>query len=142
MASWQWFGRLHLAAYRATRGGLGGRLAGISMLLLTTRGRKSGVLRTTPLAFMADGDAWVVVGSNNGGPHDPAWWRNLEASPEAEVQVMGTSWPVLATLATGEERVRLWPELQKYNPAYARYETRTTRQIPVVVLRRRQARSE
>ena len=134
MASWNWFGRVHRAVYRATGGKLGGNLAGRHMLLLTTRGRRSGELRTTPLSYMADGDDYVVVASNNGGPKDPAWWLNLTADPSAEVQVGSQVFTMRAHRAEGEERERLWPLLVDYNPPYATYAKRTERAIPVVVL--------
>lgn len=134
MASWRWFGRIHSAAYRATSGWLGGRLAGRDMLLLTTRGRRSGELRTTPLSYLADGDGFVVVASNNGAPRDPAWWLNLTAEPTAEIQVGGERYAVRAHCAEGEERDRLWPLLVTCNPPYATYAERTTRALPVVVL--------
>jgi deazaflavin-dependent oxidoreductase (nitroreductase family) len=136
MAGWQWFGRLHRAVYRASDGKLGGRLAGRDMLLLTTRGRRSGELRTTPLSYLGDGDDVVIVASNNGGDRDPAWWSNLEADPAAEVQMGAERYAVRAQRAEGEERDRLWPLLVAYNPPYATYAERTSRPIPVVVLRR------
>jgi deazaflavin-dependent oxidoreductase (nitroreductase family) len=136
MGSWQWFGRIHRRVYRVTGGRLGGRLAGLSMLLLTTTGRKSGEPRTTPLTCMADADDWVIVASNNGSDLEPAWWLNLKAQPRAEVQVMGDRWIAEARQADAGERERLWPQLVDYNPPYGVYETRTSRQIPVVILRR------
>lgn len=136
MGSWQWFGRIHRFVYRKTGGKLGANLAGIPMLLLTTTGRKSGEPRTTPLTCMSDGDGFVIVGSNNGGPSDPAWWLNLQERPRAEIQVGRERFPVSARLAQGVERERLWPALKEFNPAYRRYEKKTTREIPVVVLTR------
>jgi deazaflavin-dependent oxidoreductase (nitroreductase family) len=137
MGSWQWFGNMHRAAYRATGGRIGHNLAGLPMLLLTTTGRRSGEPRTTPLTYMDDGDHWVIVGSNNGGPSDPAWWFNLQSEPNANIQVRGNTHRVRAHLATGEERAGLWPTLKNHNPAYARYEKKAPREIPVVVLERR-----
>lgn len=134
MASWQWVGRLHRAVYRATGGRLGGRLAGRDMLLLTSRGRRSGEPRTTPLSYLADAGDFVVVASNNGGPRDPAWWLNLIAEPMAEIQVGGEQFAVRAHRAESQEHVRLWPLLVAYNPPYATYAKRTARSIPVVVL--------
>jgi deazaflavin-dependent oxidoreductase (nitroreductase family) len=134
--SWNWFGKLHRAVYEKTDGRLMARLAGIEMLLLTTTGRKTGRPRTLPLACFRDGDDVVVVASNNGQDHDPAWWRNLEAHPEAEVRLGRERFRVRAGLASGSERERLWPWLVERNPAYARYEKRTARLIPVVVLKR------
>jgi deazaflavin-dependent oxidoreductase (nitroreductase family) len=136
MANWLWFGNLHRAAYRATGGILGGNLVGLPMLLLTTVGRKSGQQRTTPLPYLRDGESFVVVGSNNGGPRDPHWWLNLKVSSTAEVQVMKESFTAKAQLATGEERARLWPLLVAFNSPFGRYEKMTDREIPVVVLTR------
>ena len=136
MANWQWFGKMHASVYRATRGIVGGRLAGLDLLLLTTRGRKSGLLRTSPLPYLEDGGDWVIVGSNNGLPRDPAWCFNLQAEPEAEIQVMAERFSARARLSSSEERARLWPSLVEYNPPYARYAEKTSREIPVVILSR------
>jgi len=134
MASWQWFGRLHARVFRATGGRLGGNLVGMPVLLLTTTGRKSGQPRSTPMPYYTKGDDLVIVGSNNGEDHDPAWWLNLQADARAQVQRMGDETPVRARLAEPEERARLWPELLAFNPRYAYYEKCTDREIPVVIL--------
>ncbi len=136
MANWSWFTKLHRAVYEKTDGRLMARLAGIDMLLLTTTGRKSGAKRTLPLACFRDGDTLVIVASNNGQDHDPAWWLNLKARPEAEVRLGRERFRARAELATGSERERLWPWLEQRNPAYRRYAGKTSREIPVVVLRR------
>ncbi len=78
----------------------------------------------------------MVVASNNGQDHDPAWWKNLEAHPEAEIRLGRERFRVRAELASGSERERLWPWLVERNSAYARYEKRTAREIPVVLLKR------
>jgi deazaflavin-dependent oxidoreductase (nitroreductase family) len=122
--------------YEGSGGRLMTRLMGLDMLLLTTRGRKSGLPRTLPLACFRDGDRLVVVGSNNGQDHHPAWWLNLAARPEASVRFGRERFRVRAELATGAERERLWSWLVKQNPMYARYAERTSREIPVVVLHR------
>jgi deazaflavin-dependent oxidoreductase (nitroreductase family) len=136
MANWSFVGRVHRALYLATGGRIGARLAGMDMLLLTVRGRKSGQPHTLPLACFPDGDDRVVVASNNGQDHDPAWWLNLAANPEAEVRLGRESWNARGRLANPEERARLWPELKRLNPMYARYEQKTRREIPVVILER------
>jgi len=107
------------------------------MLLLTTTGRKSGEPRTTPLSYLRDGDDCIIVASNNGADRHPAWWRNLEASPKAQVKVGREGWDVEAQLASGDAHERLWPMLLDYNPQYATYKAKTDRNIPVVILRRR-----
>ena len=136
MANWSVVSVIHRALYRATGGRVGARLGGLDMLLLSCRGRKSGELRTVPLACMADGADRVVVGSNNGQDSDPAWWLNLQANPEAQVRLGRESWPVRAELATPDERARLWPLLCEQNRFYSRYESQTSREMPVVILRR------
>jgi F420H(2)-dependent quinone reductase len=128
--------RIHSAVYRWSGGRLGARLAGIPMLLLTTVGRTSGLPRTLPLAYLADGDDFVVVASNGGQEMDPAWWRNLQRNPEAQLRVGRESFRARARQADPTERARLWPLLTQANPAWAAYEKNTKRSIPVVVLRR------
>jgi deazaflavin-dependent oxidoreductase (nitroreductase family) len=132
--SWQWFGALHTRAYRMTGGRLGANLIGLPVLLLTTVGRRSGEARTTPMPYYAWQSDYVIVGSNNGLPRDPAWWLNLQSRPEAEVQLRSETIAVRARLATLEERAALWPHLVEFNPRYRVYAERTTREIPVVVL--------
>ena len=135
MGNWDWFGKLHRSVYEKTGGRIGGNLAGRHMLLLTTTGRKSGKQYTTPLACFTDGDNLVVVASNNGQDHHPAWWLNLEHTPDADIRYGRDHRRVRAELATSDERARLWPWLVKQNPPYARYEKKTSREIPVVVLK-------
>ena len=136
MAHWRNVTRIHSAVYRWTNGRLGARLAGIPMLLLTTVGRTSGRRRTLPLAYLGDGEDFVVVASNGGQEVDPAWWRNLQQNPEAEVQVGRETFRARARLASPTERTRLWPLLTQANPAWAAYEKSTKRVIPVIVLGR------
>jgi deazaflavin-dependent oxidoreductase (nitroreductase family) len=136
MAGWDWFGRLHRYVYEKTDGRIGANLAGRHMLLLTTTGRKSGRQYTTPLACFADGDNLIVVASNNGQDHHPAWWLNLEHTPDASVRYGREQRRVRAETANGDERIRLWPWLVTQNPPYARYEKRTAREIPIVILRK------
>ena len=107
------------------------------MLLLTTTGRKSGEPRTTPLSYLRDGDDCVIVASNNGADRHPAWWLNLEASLKAQIKVGREHWSVDALVAGANEYARLWPLLLDYNPQYAGYKAKTDRNIPVVILRRR-----
>lgn len=134
MANWQWFGSIHRAVYRATGGRIGGSLVGLDMLLITTTGRRSGEPRTTPMPFYRDEGRLVIVASNGGAEVDPAWWKNLQAEPTAEVEIGRDRCAVRAALATPGERERLWPLLKAWNPNYRRYESRTQREIPVVIL--------
>lgn len=109
---------------------------GVPTLLLTTRGRRSGLLRRTALIYGRDGDAYVVVASQGGAPTHPAWYLNLEADPAVRVQVGAEVFDARARTATEEERARLWPELARIWPAYDDYQARTQRRIPLVILTR------
>jgi len=131
------FGDEHVRVYRETDGERGYHWRGTTILLLSTRGRKSGQLRTTPLIHRADGDRWVIVASKGGWPANPGWYENLAADPDVEIEVPGEKIPVRASTASGEERARLWDAMLEVWPAYAEYQTKTDREIPVVVLERR-----
>ncbi len=133
------FGPEHVRVYRETGGERGYRWRGTEILLLTTRGRRSGELRTTPLIHRTDGDRWVIVASKGGTPENPAWFENLSTDPDVEIQVRDEQIPVHASVAEGEERERLWSLMTAVWPAYDEYAARTDRQIPVVVLERRAA---
>ncbi len=124
----------HLALYRATGGRIGGRMGSLRVLLLTTTGRRSGQSRTVPLVYFEDGDRWVVIGSKGGDPSDPLWWANLQKTPQGNVQIGSKTQAVRARLASAEERARLWPRIKRENSAYAGYEKKTSREIPVVLL--------
>jgi deazaflavin-dependent oxidoreductase (nitroreductase family) len=129
------FGAEHVRVYRETGGERGYTWRrGSKILLLTTTGRSSGEPRTTPLIHRADGDRWVIVASNGGAADDPAWFKNLTASPDATVEVKADTVPVVATIAEGDERARLWREMNEVWPDYDAYQAKTDREIPVVVL--------
>lgn len=125
----------HVAAYRASRGLIGHRmLVGPPMLLLEHVGARSGVRRTTPLAYFTDGDDLVIIASKGGHPSHPAWLHNLRAHPDTEVMVGPEQRLVHAREATEQERPRLWAKaVATYRP-FQSYQDRTERQIPVVIL--------
>jgi deazaflavin-dependent oxidoreductase (nitroreductase family) len=131
------FGEEHVRVYRETDGQRGYHWRGTTILLLTTEGRSSGESRTTPLIHRTDGDRWVVVASKGGAPAHPSWFENLQANPDAEIQVQGERIPVRASTAEGDERSRLWSLMTEVWPPYDDYQARTDRQIPVVVSSRR-----
>ena len=131
-----WLTRIHTSLYLWTGGAIGGRMGTSPILLLTTVGRKSGVLRTTPLIYLADGARFALVASNGGAEQHPLWWRNLLADPRAGVQVGRQNINMMARQATPEERAQLWPRLVAVYAPYADYQKRTTREIPVVILER------
>ena len=106
----------------------------VPSLLLTTTGRRSGERFTFPLFYGSDRGSYIVVASKGGAPDHPGWYKNLLASPEAEVQVGTKRLRVRARTATGDERARLWGEALKFWPPYADYAKKTAREIPVVVL--------
>jgi deazaflavin-dependent oxidoreductase (nitroreductase family) len=133
----QLHGQEHVRRYRETNGAVGHIWRrGAKVLLLTTRGRTSGKPGTTPLIYENDGDDYVIIASNGGAPDHPGWYRNLVKEPRAEVQVEGDVFPALARTATGDERARLWKLAAQQWPPYDDYQTRTGREIPVVVLER------
>jgi deazaflavin-dependent oxidoreductase (nitroreductase family) len=107
------------------------------MLLLTTTGAKSGQRRTTPLVYLPDGDRFIIIASKGGAPAHPAWYHNLVAHPGTTIEVGTESIPVTALVVTGEERDKLYARQAELRPAFAEYQTKTTRRIPVVALQRR-----
>jgi deazaflavin-dependent oxidoreductase (nitroreductase family) len=131
------FGPEHVRVYRETGGERGYRWRGTDILLLNTKGRKSGEERTMPLIHRTDGDRWVLVASKGGWPSNPLWFENLMADPEPSIQVKDEVIPVRAEVAQGAERERLWKRMTEVWPAYDEYQERTDREIPVVVLSRR-----
>jgi deazaflavin-dependent oxidoreductase (nitroreductase family) len=131
------FGEEHVRVYRETAGERGYHWRGTTILPLTTKGRKSGEPRTTPLIHRTDGERWIVIASKGGAPAHPSWYENLEANPQATIEVLKETVPVAASTAEGEERACLWRLMNEVWPAYDEYQTRTDREIPVVVLTRR-----
>lgn len=130
------FGQEHVDRYRATDGAEGHEWNGTRTLLLTTVGRKSGEERTTPLIYGRDGDSYVIVASKGGAPEPPAWYLNLSAEPEVEVQVLGDRFKARARTATADEKPALWEKMVAEWPSYDEYQEKTEREIPVVVLDR------
>jgi F420H(2)-dependent quinone reductase len=125
----------HTAVYRATNGVVGHRFPGSPpMLLLDHVGARSGVKRTSPLAYGRDGDNLVLIASKGGYPKNPAWFHNLLANPDTTVQVGSQVRNVRVRVARGEERERLWALMVDLYRAYEGYRKRTEREIPVVVL--------
>jgi deazaflavin-dependent oxidoreductase (nitroreductase family) len=106
----------------------------VPSLLLTTTGRKSGEKFIFPLFYGEAGKGYVIVASKGGAPEHPAWYRNLLANPEVEVQVGTKKLKARARTASGAERARLWEQALKFWPPYADYQKKTDREIPVVVL--------
>jgi F420H(2)-dependent quinone reductase len=130
----RWTGKLNVPVYRATGGRVGGKVGRAPVLLLTTTGRKSGQRRTAPVLYLADGDRYVVIGSNAGNARVPAWALNLKANPDAEVEVGRRRLKVRARVAEGEERAELWRKSNEQYAGFDDYEAKTDRDIALFVL--------
>jgi len=130
------FGQEHVARYRETAGEEGHDWQGTKTLLLTTTGRRTGEPRELPLIYGRDGDDYLVVASKGGAPEHPAWYLNLEANPDVEVQVGADRFNPRARTATADERSRMWKTMTAEWPDYDSYQTKTDREIPIVVLSR------
>jgi F420H(2)-dependent quinone reductase len=140
-ASWPVLRRLmggHTAIYRATGGRIGHTIPGVGPhLLLHHVGAKSGQERVTPLLYTKDGDDLIIVASKGGHPKNPAWYHNLKANPDIEIQVGSERRKVHAREADDDERSRLWNLVVAQYGGYAGYQKRTGRKIPLIVLERR-----
>ncbi len=120
--------------FRANGGSAGGRLEGLPLLLLYNVGAKSGTLRINPLAYQAVEDSYAVFSSKGGSPTNPDWYHNLLANPEVTVEIGTETSKVRARVTEGEERERIWSKQKEDFPQFADYETKTSRQIPVILL--------
>ena len=120
--------------FRANQGKVGGPFQRVPLLLLHHTGAKSGTVRINPLAYRKDGDRFVVFGSKGGAPTNPDWYHNLVTNPDATIEVGTDTYEVRARVADGDERERIWAEQKRDNPAFAEYQQKTRRPIPVVIL--------
>jgi len=126
---------LNVWAYRLTGGRLGGRFpGGAPVCLVTSTGKRSGQPRTAALLYLADGDNLVIVASKGGMSHSPAWYHNMVANPDVDVQIGSATRPMRARRASDEEKAALWPRLVAMYPDYDDYQARTARNIPVMIL--------
>lgn len=126
--------RVHAAVFRLTGGVIGRRLVDNDMLLLTTKGRRSGKKHTVPLLYLEDDDRYVVVASYGGRDRHPEWYLNLGADPMVGVRLPAGVETRLARTATAEERARWWPRVVDAYSGYRTYQGRTQREIPIVFL--------
>lgn len=127
--------RVHRILFRVTRGLVGRRLVDNDMLLMTTRGRHSGTTHTVPLLYLRDGEErLVVIASYGGRDRHPDWYLNLLARPEVSVELPGESQAMVARTADDVERKKWWPRVVAAYQGYATYQSRTSREIPVVFL--------
>ncbi len=128
------FGQEHVDRYLATDGEEGHEWRGTQTLILTTTGRRSGKQRQTPLIYGRHGGDYLLVASNGGTPQSPDWYFNLVDNPEVDIQVKGSKMRARARTATPEEKPELWPIMTEEWPDYDEYQTKTDRDIPLVVL--------
>ena len=124
----------HVRVYRESNGEQGYIWNGSPILLLTTKGRLSGELRTIPIIFTPHGDSWVIIASKGGSPTHPKWYLNILDDPHVQVQVKADRYEAVARTAPSPEREEIWAEAIANWPNYDVYQSRTERQIPVVVL--------
>lgn len=131
--------RIHAFVYRISKGAIGGKVSGLPVLLLTTRGRTSGLRRTTPLCYLPlaqDGGGachYAVAGAYLGSPQHPQWYRNLQATSVAELQVKGERYSVISKDAEGTQAAQLWADFCEGYPGYEVYQAATERPIPIVL---------
>jgi deazaflavin-dependent oxidoreductase (nitroreductase family) len=127
--------RIHRAIFNISKGRIFGRAFGMPLIELVTIGRRSGKERATMLSVpIIDGDRLVLVASFGGDDRHPAWYLNLRSNPEVRVTIAGLTRTMIARIATEEERAELWPQITSVYEGYARYQKRTERPIPVVIL--------
>ena len=124
----------HVRRYQETNGETGYIWNGVPTLLLTTKGRKSGEPRTIPIIFTPYGDSYVIIASKGGSPAHPKWYLNILADPQVKIQVKADKFDAVARTAGPGERETIWREAVKSWPNYDIYQSRTTREIPVVII--------
>lgn len=122
--------------FRANGGSVGGPMAGTPLLLLTTTGAKSGQTRINPLAYLTDGDRYIIIASFAGSPTNPPWFHNLVANPKVTVEVGGEQFTAQARVLGEPDRSRLYRKMAAKLPTFGEYERKTTRRIPVIALAR------
>jgi deazaflavin-dependent oxidoreductase (nitroreductase family) len=127
-------GRIHRWLWKLAGGKLGNSMRGAPFMMLTTRGRKTGRARTTPVLYLQDGTDLVIVASFGGNDMHPAWYLNLEHFPEAEVTVNGERRRVFARKVSAEEKKLMWPRVVQLYPQFTSYQLRTSREIPLMRL--------
>ena len=126
----------HTREYVESDGKKGHKWRGVHTLVLTTTGRRTGDKRRNALIYGTDGDDYLVVASKGGHKNHPLWYLNLVADPDVQVQVLAERFKAKARVASPEEKKRLWPKMTKIWPEYDKYQARTERDIPVIVLER------
>jgi deazaflavin-dependent oxidoreductase (nitroreductase family) len=129
------FIKLQIAVFRRTNGKSMSFLKGMPVLLLNTVGHRSKKLRTTPVMYIRDGDNYIITASNSGREHAPGWFYNLQASPRVTIEVPGKQLKVISSVVPPEEKKLLWAQLIAQAPFFDGYRKKTTRDIPMILLR-------
>ncbi len=137
MPDWKEMSKETIKEFRDNGGKVGGFFEGAPLLLITTKGAKTGNSHTTPVMYLPDGDRQVIFATKAGAQENPAWYHNLLAEPTVTVEVREETFTAKAGVANREERDRLYGKQASIYPQFAEYETKTTRKIPVVVLERK-----
>jgi deazaflavin-dependent oxidoreductase (nitroreductase family) len=122
--------------FRANGGKVGGQFAGAPLLILTTKGAKSGVSRENPLAYLEDKGRYVIIASYAGAPTNPPWYHNLVANPTVTVEVGKEKFTARAEIVSEPDRTKLYQKMASIMPAFSEYEKKTTRKIPVIALKK------
>jgi len=135
MSQFNDWNRQTISEFRANGGKVGGMFEGKTLLLLHTKGAKSRQERVNPVAYVRDGERFVVIASKGGAPTNPDWYHNIVASPDLSVEVGTETFRVHATVAQEPERTRLYNKMVEMMPGFDDYRRKTTRKIPVIVLK-------
>ncbi len=132
----QEFNKTIIDEFRANEGKVGGQFEGAQLLLLTTIGARTGLERINPLAYLAEDDGYGIIASYAGAPTSPPWYHNLVANPDVEVEVGSERFKARAEVVMEPQRSRLYEKMESTMPVFTEYRNKTTRTIPVIVLRR------
>jgi deazaflavin-dependent oxidoreductase (nitroreductase family) len=130
------YNRRVIDEFRAGGGRISGPVEGFTLLLLHHQGARTGLERVTPVAYQLLSDGWAVFAAHGGAPTHPDWFHNVVVHPETTIEIGVDTIPVRARVATGEEREQIWARQKLFFPRFAKYEERTEREIPVVILER------
>ena len=134
MAEFEDFNTKIINEFRENGGKVSGPFEGAPMLILHTTGAKSGTVRENPMMYKDLGGSYAVFASKGGAPTNPDWYHNLVAHPDVQAEIGTRTVPLTARVAGPEERERIWVPWKTENPGFAEYESKTSRQIPVIIL--------
>ncbi|MGO8996642.1 MAG: nitroreductase family deazaflavin-dependent oxidoreductase [Polyangiaceae bacterium] len=126
----------HVFLFRSTGGKMGSSMGGQKVVLLTTKGNKSGKERTVPLMVFEDGGSSFLIASAGGSPANPAWFKNIQGDPNVTIEEKGRRFTARAEVVTGEQRTRIWDLVTRTQPRFTEYKKNAQgREIPVVLLK-------